>query len=594
LIATCSRYSPAVIVASILVIATTLRLIALFDLRHTIYFDYLLLDESVYHTWATHIALGTYNPSSVYEYPPVPAYMIALLYRAFSPDPFYTRILNVSLGVITCYIFYLIGHELAGRTVGYLSALIACFYKPLIFYSVVPLKAALSVLLFALFTCLFLRYHDSRFPRMMLFLIGATVGLMLLTRGNSAVVLPIVMIAVVARGHRSRGSPTGIVTELAVLGVGFALVLTPVAARNYRVAGEVAFMPSQAGFNLYLGNTLENPSPYFAPVPFAWPSAYDMGPQFTIEASRRAGARLSASEASAFWARETVKMLAARPREALLKLGQKALVVVNRFEPGDIYSIDFMARFIPLLSLPLVTLTVVLPFGITGIVTAGLRSPKAIGAATIGLAYGSTLVIFFTMTRYRLPLLVVLIPFAVIAIRDLCQDLADRRVVRLGVSLALIAVFTVIEFLPLKGAGDLTPYFYRHGVILSWRGLQEEAVDYWQESSRMRGRSSDFADVLLAMTYRHGGDDLKALEYLRRIPDTSPAASEKYETLGDVAVSQARIGEAITAYERSLEINAGMIEPRRKLIRLYESVDPKSADEHRRLLKYILSFQTEL
>jgi hypothetical protein len=46
------------------------------------------------------------------------------------------------------------------------------------------------------------------------------------------------------------------------------LALSPFMIRNYLVAGKFALTTSQGGFNLYLGNNLGNPDPYYRPVPF--------------------------------------------------------------------------------------------------------------------------------------------------------------------------------------------------------------------------------------------------------------------------------------------------------------------------------------
>ena len=50
-----------------ILLALILRIAALLSLKESIYFDFLLWDERVYHTWAKKIANGTFQSSSVYE-----------------------------------------------------------------------------------------------------------------------------------------------------------------------------------------------------------------------------------------------------------------------------------------------------------------------------------------------------------------------------------------------------------------------------------------------------------------------------------------------------------------------------------------------
>ena len=151
------------LLSAILLLALILRIVALLSLKESIYFDYLLWDERLYHNWAMKIAKGTFHSSSVYEMAPLPAYLMAFIYRIFSPDILYIRILHIIFGVLTCFLIYLIGKEMADRTVGLIACLIACLYKPFIFYSIVPLKTALSVFLFALMCYLLSSPSEQKF-----------------------------------------------------------------------------------------------------------------------------------------------------------------------------------------------------------------------------------------------------------------------------------------------------------------------------------------------------------------------------------------------------------------------------------------------
>ncbi|MCX5845183.1 MAG: glycosyltransferase family 39 protein [Deltaproteobacteria bacterium] len=118
-------------VSAFLFLALILRIVALVDLKGSVYFYFLLWDERIYHEWARRIADGTFTSTSVYEFPSLPAYITALIYKLLSPDAFYVRVMNIILGVLTCWLIYLIGKELVNRTIGLASCLIACLYKPL-------------------------------------------------------------------------------------------------------------------------------------------------------------------------------------------------------------------------------------------------------------------------------------------------------------------------------------------------------------------------------------------------------------------------------------------------------------------------------
>jgi len=148
----------------------------------------------------------------------------------------------------------------------------------------------------------------------------------------------------------------------------------------------------------------------------------------------------------------------------------------------------------------------------------------------------------------------------------------------------------VIEYLPLPGTDDLSGYYNTHAICLKSRGRKNEAVDYWEKSSRMNKSYSAFANLSLANVYRSRKAYGKAVSHLNKIPDSSFAAADKFEMIGDVRVDQRQTGKAIAAYEKSLAINSGRRRPRRKLLRLFKKVDPKRFSAEYQKLLYISSF----
>lgn len=351
--------------SAILFLALVVRIIALLSLKGSIYFDFLLLDEKVYHFWATKIADGTYQSSSVYEFAPLPAYIMALIYKIFSADVFYVRILNIIFGVLTCYLVYLIGKGMANRTIGLFACLIASFYKLFIFYSIVPLKTSLSLFLFASTIYLLVAILNKN-SVIKVFLLGLIAGLMLNVRGNFIIITHLLLLVIFLNTYKGKSSLKILTTYLVLYIVGLFISISPFMIRNYMVSGKFELTTSQAGFNLYLGNNLENSDPYYRPVTFASSSPFKQGVEFTLEASRRTNKRLSHKEASSYWTREVIKMAIERPAAFTRKIFQKILVLFNRFEAGDHYNIGFLSNFVPFFKLPFLSLWLILPFGMAG------------------------------------------------------------------------------------------------------------------------------------------------------------------------------------------------------------------------------------
>lgn len=570
------------ILVGILAVALAVRILALLSLAKTPYFDIPLMDEAVYHAWASQIANGTYKPSSPYPIAPLPAYVMALVYKILSPSLLYIRILNILFGVATCYFIYLIGREMADRRTGLVAGLVAALYKPFIFYSIVPLNTALSVGLFAASIYFFLAaLRDPSFANTLP--TGAVVGLLLNVRPNAIVLIPLMLLMMLWTQYRDHASRQQLATTLMVYAVGVALTTAPFALRNYKISGDFV-LTTNPGYNLYIGNNLENPDPYYRPVPFASSVPYEQAVQFTIEASRREARTLSPEEASSYWTQEVAKTAFAQPAAFMWKLWQKTLVLFNRFEAGDHYDIDFMSRVAEFFQFPFLALSLILPLGMAGMATTAFTSKPRLCGTALFLAYASTLVLFFTNDRYRLPLLTLLIPFAVVGISGLRAYIKQGRFKTVGLYSVIVILFLVVEHLPVQATDDVTAYYNTHAGILNAKGFEEEAMAYWETSSAMNKPYSAYANLSLAGKYLSRKDFQRAGAYLDKIPDRSFAAAQKYELRGDSLLVQGHTSEAVGAYERSLAINSGSIGPRIKLVEILNS------SQEYKTLNYISSF----
>jgi 4-amino-4-deoxy-L-arabinose transferase-like glycosyltransferase len=573
----------------ILLVALALRVAALMDLSRTIYVDFMLWDERVYHEIAVQIASGAYAGREVYAFAPLFAYMMAGVYYLFSPEIFHIRLLNILFGVLTCWVIYGIGARLGGRKIGLLACLLAALYKPFILYSIVPLKEAPTVLLFALTAFMLLRALEKR-ELMPSALLGLAMGLLLNVRPNAVILIPLLLLLIVWRRYRNGDGLRTVTAHFGLCLLGLWIAVAPFVIRNYMVAGKFAVTTSQSGFNLYLGNNLENPDPYYRPVPFASSSPFEQGIQFTIEASRRVGKTLSGVEASDYWTKVIFRQAIAEPGAFAWKIVQKSLVLVNHFEACDHYDIGFISDFARFFKLPFFGFWFVFPLGMATLVFRLFHDRKARALGLILAVYAATLVIIFTNARYRAPMLAILIPCAALGGADLVETLRRRHFHRAGIFAAAVLAFTVVEFLPIRATDDRTAYFNTHAIILDSRGYENEALLYWRQSSEMNRPFSAFANLSLAHKSFQRGLIPEGNDYLDLIPDSSFAAAPKYEIKGDILIRQQKIGEAIQSYEHSLAINSGQRRTLFKLIQILHKADPRKAAALEAQLEYIAGF----
>jgi len=205
-------------------------------------------------------------------------------------------------------------------------------------------------------------------------------------------------------------------------------------------------------------------------------------------------------------------------------------------------------------------------------------------------AYALTLVVFFTTARYRLPMLTILIPSAVLGMGFIVTAVREKNMKKAGTYIALALIFLIVENIPVRATDDKTAYYNTHAIILNKRGYQNEALYYWNISSAMNKPFSSFANISLAGIYFQRGDISRGYEYLDKVSDDSFAAAAKYNLLGDMLHQQNRLPLAAAAYEKSLGINSGQRRTLKKLIQLYRSLDAKKLHGAENRLKNITSF----
>jgi 4-amino-4-deoxy-L-arabinose transferase-like glycosyltransferase len=596
---------PAILFGALLV-----RILAFSNFSHSLYGDFLLWDERVYQSWAEHILDG--KPYVVHDFSPLPAYVMAAVYRLFSIDPDYVRMVNIILGIFTCLFIYCIGRDLANRTIGLIACLIAALYKPFIFFSITILKESLGLFLFSATIYLFISLMKDidpppvtlenqevgqainnrswmQYAGKILFL-GITAGLLINVRQNCIVLLPVFPFFLLWMIYKKAFSIPKTALTVTVFLLGLFLSLSPFLIRNYHATGEFRASPA-GGFNLYLANNLKNPYPYYRPVSFATSVPSKQATQFIIEASRRVGKKLSPKEASSFWTREVIQIAREHPGPLAWKLWQKTLILFNQFEAEDNYDLGFTSQFVPFFRLPFFAFWFIFPLGMAWMILSIQKSEKTLGLSIVFLIYALTLIAFFSTMRIRVPLLVILIPYAAMGCDMFFKVLKKQLPMAAGYHyLIVIAILTVIEFLPVTGTGDMTAHYNTHAINLDSKGFKSEALKYWQESSAMKRPYSAYANLALAAKYYQRSDYNKGNSYLEQITDDSFAAAGKYDLLGDALGKQRKLDQAILAYEKSLQINSGQIQVRMKLIKLYEGRNLQKAQKEKAYLTYIQSF----
>ncbi len=576
-----------IFVFAVLVLAFALRVMTLEALSNTPYYDFLLPDERYYHNWATDIVQGRYSIVP-FEYAPLPAYVMALVYAVLSIDIDHIRWLNIGLGSIGCLCVYLITREIMNRNWALVSLALSAFSAELLLYAAVPLKTTLSFLLFALLAYFLLRSLRSLSPLWFL-LCGMVLGLAMHVRPNVLILLPLLIPVALHYGAFTYSNLRILVIGLIFL-MGFCMTAAPIPLHGYNTTGKVSFLPVQSGFLFYCINTIHNPTPFYRPVPFASSHPDEQGDHFLIEASKREGKKLTAKQASRYWQRQVVEEAVADPGTMLKKGVQKFLVLFSFSENSDHYSIKVLGTIEPYFTFFLMKFWVFMLLGYTGLIVGYFRLRSNRSLTLLFLAYLFTLLVYSTGSRFFLPLLAVLIPASTWLIRHIVTSIGSRNYVAVIVVFGIGAALVFLGRLPLQGTGDVSKHYNNLAFIHKENNNLEAAQRLWRKSSESGQTYADIATLFLAgIDYTRFGPQ-KALEHLEAIPDSSFMAAAKHSTLGDIHKHHRNYQEAIAHYSESLAISYAQVRAREELIGILLKTDPPKAQEELHDLKWVKSF----
>jgi tetratricopeptide (TPR) repeat protein len=178
-----------------------------------------------------------------------------------------------------------------------------------------------------------------------------------------------------------------------------------------------------------------------------------------------------------------------------------------------------------------------------------------IGAGAIGL-YSATIVAFFAGERLRAPLLLLALPYAGASLVQLVAATPGRRRTLIARAGAVVLAFALTAHLPLLGANELAGPYNMHALILFSQGDQAGAERWYRRSLALQQLDSPGARIGLAAILQRRGRVGDAVALLEPLPDTHYEAASKHEWLGNLALGQRRIDDAITAYQAALAIDS--------------------------------------
>jgi tetratricopeptide (TPR) repeat protein len=172
----------------------------------------------------------------------------------------------------------------------------------------------------------------------------------------------------------------------------------------------------------------------------------------------------------------------------------------------------------------------------------------------IGLTLAISIVVFYIMARYRMPIIPLVALFAAAGLGQLYQSLRDRAVAPLLGNLAIVAVFATVQNLPLpiQTLPRATTY-YKLGVSFFEQNDLAQAQIFIEKALQIR---PDFADGHLSLgnVLADSGELSSAMEHYREALALDPQHVEAHIQMAGLLSEEGKLVEAIRHYRVVVEL----------------------------------------
>jgi tetratricopeptide (TPR) repeat protein len=456
-------------------------------------------------------------------------------------------------------------------------------------------------------------------------LLGLAMGALSLTRENALLLVGVVFMYVVSgvrlaltppraesRGGFSPNTAVRSIHTAATFLLGVALVLLPVAIRNYAVGGGFYLTTSQFGPNFYLGNN-----------PFTDGTASSMrGGRGSAEYERQdavelaqaaTGRTLTPAEVSEYWTGRALAYIRAQPGDWARLMARKFALLWNRTEMLDTESQESYADW----SWPLKIgslfghFGVIVPLALLGVVVTWRLRSRLWAIYALAIVYAASVLMFFIYARYRYPLVPFLLLFAAAGIGGAAEFFRSATRRQTVLTATLVAAAALLTNWPALSADhmraitdhnlgaelqtqgrldaaiehyrralavkpDYAPAYNNLGTALLAKGRAQEAVEAYEQALKLEPDYAN-AEYNLGNALLQAGHPDRAVPHFRRSLELGPGSADAHNNLGIALAESGQPSEAIAQFREALRYEPDSPRIRRNLGRLL--MTPASMDQ---------------
>ena len=606
----------------IFAVAVAVRLLHIWQIQPSPFFHVLLGDANGYDQWAQRLAAGDWIGTEVFYQAPLYPYFVGLVYKVFGRDLLILRICQALIGSASCALLGMAGARLFSKPVGLIAGLALALYAPAIFFDGLIQKSVLDMF----FVCLGLWLLSLRLatpaadgprgslrasalsPRVQWLALGLAMGALSLTRENAVVFVVVIVAWIIVRtgtGTHPLGTPGTVRTlgTLRILGtfaLGLALVLLPVAARNYAVGGGFYLTTSQLGSNLFIGNNPTADGTY-ASIRFGRGAPEFERIDATEVAEEAVGHSLTPAEVSSYWTGRVVDYITSQPADWLQLTGRKMMLLLNATEMLDTESQESYADW----SLPLRLgglvghFGILVPLALFGLVATWADRRRLWILHWLAAAYAASVVLFFVFARYRYPLVPFLLLYAAAGAWAAPGFIRSATPARRLIATAAIVAAAVFANWPVLSTSLMRAITETNlAAALQAQGRYDEAIAHYQQALKHHGTYAPAHNNMGTALKAQGKVDEAIAQYQRAL-SLQPGYPDARFNLANAELAKGKPNEAVEQFREALKREPNSVETHTNLAVALEGrgdtagaivefrealrLSPRSARSHRNL-----------
>ena len=525
----------------------------LLEIRDMPFFSSPVVDARTYLDHALSIVAGAGGEGALWQ-PPLYPYFLAGLISIFGERHFLLHFLHAVMGSISCVLLLFMGWKAAGRAAGIAAGFVMAFYGPIVYFDGEYLATGLTVFInLSLLLSLFRLLDRWSLPASAFS--GFLFGLSALARPNVLLFLMLFLIWSGWKVSGDKGMRLAVSRLLLLLAVTL-ITIAPATIHNWASEGEFVLISSNGGANFYIGNSAEREDTVGIRPTLAWGEL--------MAEPVRSGATSSAAKSDYFFDRAFMDI-----REHPGGFVKGLLVKTGRFFHGHEYprNVDLYRYrdYSVVLSVLMWERVIAFPYGlVVPLALSGLwfflrgKDEKRTLLIIYAAAYAGSVILFFVTSRYRMPVLPVLILLACFSVIEAVRLARSSRWKAFSVWLVTALVLGVganwkVWEAPLPPESE----FHLHlGNALAGPDTWPQALKEYKRAIEL---SPELPDPYLqagVVLYRAGKGGM-ALEYLSAAEDRAPEGKsiakawiEQYR--GDIYFEAGELDEAADAYKSAL------------------------------------------